>query len=188
VICEVDMAWLHGRGHEIGRMLSPLTGPRTTAHDIIASRSEVIIAAFSGLKPITDYRSWRFNTVTNGIHAGYFERWNSADEKRTRFYLDRAYLHLYWQPRALDDEKELLALHCDPNEPEDAGLLKHALYKRGPHIHVSASEQPLPHSHFALNADHLGDVLASAERLSRAVASGMVLVRDQVLDLYDSTP
>ena len=93
---------------------------------------------------------------------------------------------MYWKPKAADDEKELLALHCDPNEPDDADVLKHALYKRGPHIHVSASEQPLPHSHFALNAAHLREVLSSAEQLVQAMSKGIVLVRDQVLDIFDA--
>lgn len=63
--------------------------------------------------------------------------------------------------------------------------MKHATYKRGPHIHVSAAQQPLPHSHLALNAMHIDDVLKSIDSLDTAVRSGVVLLRDQVLDVLD---
>jgi hypothetical protein len=106
-----------------------------------------------------------------------------ADQKRKRYCLERAYLHLYRRGPTEDDELEFLALHCDPNEPDDTGHLKHAVYKRGPHIHITAAPQPLCHSHFALNRSHLPDVLASVASLSAAVQSGVEMIRDQVLDI-----
>jgi hypothetical protein len=186
VICEVDSDWLLGRGQKVADMLTPLGGTRRLAHAVLGLRNETVIPVYSGTRPTFEYRDWRFGTTVMGIRGSYFERWIPSDEKRTRFYLDRAYLHLYWQLRAQDDEKELLALHCDPNETDDAGPLRHAHYKRGPHIHVSASEYPLPHSHFALNATQLDEILSSAERLSEAFSSGVVLVRDQVLDVFEA--
>ncbi len=77
-------------------------------------------------------------------------------------------------------------MHCDPNEPDDSGLLKHAIYKRGPHIHVTAADQPLPHSHIALNVTQIDNVLSSFENLSAAFGSGVVMIRDQVLDVLDA--
>jgi hypothetical protein len=188
VICQVEIDWIKGRSNEIATMLTPLTGtgPRRVASEPRNISGNIFIYAYSGLRPAVDYRDWRFKTITYGIRGSYFELWKPSDEKRHRYYLDRAYLSLYLQVKALDREKELLALHCDPNEPDDAGELKHALYKRGPHIHVSAAEDPLPHSHFALNAGNLNEVLKSAESLYQAMQSGMVLLRDQVLDVFDS--
>jgi hypothetical protein len=119
------------------------------------------------------------------IRGSYFERWVPTSEKRRNYYLAQAYLHLYWRERASDAESEFLALHCDPNEPDDIGLRKHAQYKRGPHIHVVAATQPLPHAHLALNLGHLAEVLGSVERLTTAVSSGVNLIRYQVLDLFD---
>jgi hypothetical protein len=144
-----------------------------------------MIGVHSGPRPELGITDWRFSTIVRGVRAGYHERWIAVDEKRLQFYMERAYLHLYRSRSQNADEVEVLALHCDPNEPDDTGALKHALYKRGPHIHVTAAEQPFPHSHFALNRTNIDDVLGSVKSLHEAVASGILLIRDQVLDLIN---
>jgi hypothetical protein len=55
-------------------------------------------------------------------------------------------------------------------------------YKKGPHLHIKAAEDPLPHAHFALNLGHLNDVLASVESLSDAMKDGILMLREEVLD------
>jgi hypothetical protein len=112
VICEVDNDWFVGRGQRVADMLAPLVGPRRLAYAVLGRRIDTVIPVHSGTRPTFEYRDWRFDTTVSGIRGSYFERWIPSDEKRTRFYLDRAYLHLYWQLRAQDDERELLALHC----------------------------------------------------------------------------
>jgi hypothetical protein len=186
VICELPNDSLIGRGHKIAEMLSPIVGKRPVAYALLKVRNEILIAVHSGPRPITDYREWRFNTISSAVRGGYFERWIPADENRTKYYLDRSYLHLYWQSERHGDESELMALHCDPNEPEDTGELRHSHYKRGPHVHVIASQQPLPHSHFALNSAHLPQILTSVDTLSEAMCNGVALLRDQVLDVIDA--
>lgn len=186
MVCEIETELLTRRGEQICRLLRPLTGKGRLAYATVSRRFELLIVAYSGSRPDTAPTDWKFTTCVHGIRGSYHERWLPADEKRKRFYLDRAYLHLYRQPRLQDEEWELLALHCDPNEPDDVGLLTHAVYKRGPHIHVTAAEQPLPHSHFALNRSHLSDVLSSCESLSAAVQSGIIMIRDQVLDVLEA--
>lgn len=167
----------------------PISGSRRVACSQTVERNDFVLAVHSGSKPDLAPREWRFTTRVPKMRASYLERWVPTNEKRKRYYLMQAYLHLYWRegPRE-DDEKEILALHCDPNEPGDAGTRKHALYKRGPHIHVVDSSQPLPHAHFALNVGHLSEVLRSVESLTAAVLSGVNLVRDQVLDLFEIDP
>jgi hypothetical protein len=183
--CEIDVDALPSRGHEICEMLTPIAGKVRLAYRIVPHRSEVMIAVHTGDAPEFDVTDWRFSTVVRGIRAAYHERWIAVDEKRQRFYIERAYLHLYRRRADESDEREIVALHCDPNEPDDSGVLKHAVYKRGPHIHVTASEQPFPHSHIALNSAQIGEVLKSVDSLHNAVAAGVVLLRDQVLDVLD---
>lgn len=185
MFCEVDIGSLAERHQLIPKMLLPISGSNRVWSSSVSQGNEIMIGVHSGRKPDADVRDWRFTTPVLHIRGSYFERWIPGDEKRINYYLDRAYLHLYWRQDAADEETELLALHCDPNEPDDTGILKQATYKRGPHIHVSASEQPLPHSHFALNMGHLPEVLGSIESLSSAVGSGVTLLRDQVLDVID---
>jgi hypothetical protein len=183
--CEIDVGTLSARGQEICQMLTPLAGKIRLAYAVVLYRSEVMIGVHSGTRPEFGVTDWRFSTMVQGIRGGYHERWIAADEKRQRFYIERAYLHLYRRRADESDETEILALHCDPNEPADSGVLKHAVYKRGPHIHVTASEQPFPHSHIALNATEIDDVLSSINSLHSAVTAGVVLLRDQVLDVLD---
>jgi hypothetical protein len=187
MFCEIEEEALLARGHEICKMLVPLAGRSQLAYCVTSNRSGLTIGVHSGSRPDLNVTDWRFSTVVRGIRAGYHERWIAVDEKRQRFYIERAYLHLYRRRLYELDETEIVALHCDPNEADDDddALLKHAVYKRGPHIHVSAAEQPFPHSHLALNATQVDEVLSSIESLHSAVQSGIVLLRDQVLDLLD---
>jgi hypothetical protein len=184
MICELEFDSLRGRGPQISEMLLPLAGSRRVAFSTAPQRNEFIIAVHSGPRPDTLPREWRFTTPIRSMRGSYWERWIPVNEKRSQYYLEQAYLHLYWRATAVDDEHELLALHCDPNEPDDSGPMAHAIYKRGPHIHVMAASQPLPHSHFALNIGHLSDVLSSTENLSAAVSLAITMIRDQVLDLF----
>ena len=184
--CEIEAEDLSARGHQICEMLAPLAGKGRLAYHLASRRSEVMIGIHSGARPEFSLTDWRFSTIVNGIWAGYHERWFAVDEKRKKFFIDRAYLHLYRRRPSEQDETEITALHCDPNEPDDSGLLKHAVYKRGPHIHLTAAEQPFPHSHIALNAMEIDSVLGSIDSLHKAVTAGIVLLRDQVLDVLDT--
>jgi hypothetical protein len=185
VICELEFDSLRGRGPQISEMLRPLVGSRRVAFSTAPHRNEFIIAVHSGSRPDTLPREWRFTTPIRKIRGSYWERWAPSSEKRTRYYLEQAYLQLYRRDAVEDDEHELLALHCDPNEPDDSGEITHAIYKRGPHIHVMTAQQPLPHSHFALNMGHLSDVLDSVENLSDAISLAITMIRDQVLDIFE---
>ena len=167
-------------------MLTPLSGLSRLAYEFFHYRSEFMIAVHSGPRPDLGPADWRFTTIVRGVRAGYYERWIASDEKRKKYYLDRSYLHLYRSGTDELSEREILALHCDPNEPDDTGELKHAIYKRGPHVHVTAFDQPLPHSHFAHNLGELDSILGSMLSLHRAVSTGIVMLRDQVLDVLEA--
>lgn len=185
MFCEIETDRLCARGQEICSMLVPLAGPSRLAYNIVPYRSQLMIGIHSGSRLDSNVADWRFSTIVRGIRAAYHERWIAVDERRQRFYLERAYLHLFRRRAHESEEAQIMALHCDPNEPDDSGLMKHATYKRGPHIHVSAAQQPFPHSHLVLNATQIHDVLSSIDSLHSAARSGIVLLRDQVLDILD---
>ena len=57
-------------------------------------------------------------------------------------------------------------------------------YKKGPHLHIKAAADPVPHAHFALNLGHLDAVLKSIEALSEALKCGVLMIKEEVLDRY----
>lgn len=165
----------------IPRVLAPLspTRPRSTTRSLPGI---IVVAAHGGSVPVsTDHRTWRFPTVVEELFGGYYEAWLPA-EREGVWRLDRAYLTLYLlQGGRRAPDTELLALHCDPYEPESS---PHWRYKRGPHLHIERAEPPLPRSHFALNMAEGDAVLASIESLTEAVERAVVLLREEVLNLY----
>jgi hypothetical protein len=186
MMCELESQELFRRGGDVCELLGPLTGSGASraGFDYRSSYGQVSLAAFSGPRPVSDSIDlWRFTTRVPTLRGSYFERWLPVNERRKRYFLDRGYLHLYVSTRmgAEPTEKQILALHCDPNEPEAS---KHWRYKRGPHLHISVAESPIPHSHFALNAFHLDSVLRSTENLSEAFGAAVKMLEDQVLELY----
>lgn len=121
-------------------------------------------------------RDWRFKTLKESYWASYYEEWRAGPDRREH-YLFRAYFALYQM--AAGKEREILALHTDPNEPEGP----HSEYKRGPHLHISWAEHPIPRAHIALNLDNLEATLSSVDTLTQAMTTALRLVREQVLEL-----
>jgi hypothetical protein len=179
--CNLAVQDLVGRGDEICTLVRPLIGKGRVAFHRIASRQAVLFGIFSGPRLDSPIDEWRFTTFVPLIRAAYRERWIPADEKAKRYYLEQAYLHLYQQSPYGESERQFLALHCDPNEPDDK---PHAMYKQGPHVHVVSAPQPIPHSHFALNLGNLPAVLASVQNLHSALATAVTMLQQQVLEVY----
>jgi len=163
------------RGGELSKILGEICRVRP-AWQPRSRTGELIIGLHSGSPPQSDYRSWRFPTFVPGIQAMYFELWRLTSKNEG--CLDKAYLSLFRTSRQADSEQELLALHCDPNEPDGAD---HAVYKQGPHLHMCASEIPGPHAHIALNRCHLVEVLRSRESFTNALHLALVMLKDEVL-------
>lgn len=139
---------------------------------IIGTRDEAQVAS--------NYRDWRFATRVPRYHAMYFEAWKQIDAKRYRW--QSAYLNVY-KRTAGDNEEEIICLHCDPSESAGAA---HARYKRGPHLHVSAAGNPLKHAHLALHVDQVDLMLQKCQSIHEHLASGIQMIRDEVLDLLSS--
>jgi hypothetical protein len=103
-----------------------------------------------------------------------------TDFRRRSLYMERAYLHLFIRGDELS-EKQIFALHCDPNEAESD---RHFRYKAGPHVHMSTAQDPLHRAHIALNTDNLEEVLGSVATITSALSDALVMVDEQVLGLY----
>jgi hypothetical protein len=193
MVCKVEDKLLYARVESVRAMLRPLVRGDCTCRRVNDrdkdGRPCIVLASFSGSQPPSDsIRDWRFATQVPYLWGSYLERWVPVDTKARHYFLDRAYLHLYRRSHLEGmSENEILALHCDPNEPDepsDHHGLKHARYKRGPHIHVPTAEQPMPHSHIALNLGNLPEVLNSFENLSAAFNSAIQMLDEQVIALY----
>ena len=170
------------RAAKIRVLLRPIAraaaGPATeTVHSgglwIIGTRDEAQVTS--------NYRDWRFATPIARHHAMYFEAWKQIDSKRYRW--QSAYLNIY-KRTAGGNEEEVICLHCDPAEPAAAA---HSRYKRGPHLHVSAAGDPLKHAHLALHVEHVDEMLQKCQSIHDYLASGIQMIRDEVLDLIEAS-
>lgn len=181
--CTLNAAHLAARAQQLTKLLLPIipSGQRLACRPRFLDR-HMVLSAYLGSEPLDlDPNMWRFTTRIPKIRASYYERWVPTDFRREAYFLERAYLHLYLRQSQLE-EREILALHCDPNEARSE---RHYRYKAGPHVHVSTAEEPLPHAHFALNNHELENVLGSVSNLTDALKSAIVMVDDQVLGLLD---
>ena len=169
------------RINSIPKLLNPLTKrsirPACRFYPGRAGIGIKIIGAHQGDSPDRDYRDWRFSTFVNDYRCMYHEYWKSDNGRD--FYLINMSLSLFRVDRAKHDESELLALHCDPEEPDDS---KHAKYKRGPHIHVKAAELPIPRAHITLTCGYLKNILSSYDSLLKAMEWAIVMLKEQILD------
>jgi hypothetical protein len=180
--CTIEASKLDKRCLEIARLLGPITpkGQGLLCRKRLLNR-QVVLSAYFGPQPTdADPDQWRFPTRIPLIRASYYERWLQTDFLQQAFYLERAYLHLY-RRSDLNEESEIFALHCDPNEVQSE---RHYRYKAGPHVHMRTAQDPLRHSHVALNNSNLAEVLSSVPNLTIALKSAIAMVDDQVLGLF----
>jgi hypothetical protein len=161
----------------INSLLRPLA--RRQGKIVIIQRSVshgIVFAVSDTYEHGTDYQNWRFNTKVDNYKAMYYERW--LPFAGNIYYLDRAYFHLYKTKYSERSEDEFICLHCDANEPNDAA---HARFKQSPHLHLSFADEPIPHSHIALNNGNLIEVLSSITTLQTALKQAIDMIYDQIL-------
>lgn len=177
-LIQIKTCELNSRGNQIRHLLEPLSrlkeGP---ACQLISTQGVYIIGAHDGSPSKSHYRDWRFPTFVPYFRGMYFECWKKYNDEFG--YLDRAYLTIFRINPSTREEVEFLCLHCDPNEPDNAD---HALYKQGPHLHIQAADDPIPHAHIALNRGHLEEVLNSVDSLSEAISWAVLMLKQEILD------
>jgi len=172
---------LFHRETNIRKMLRPLTlhpsNPACSRSPLFGG--DIAIGAYDGSLRGGVIRDWRFSTRAAQISANYYEIWKQLTGKPGRFYLYQAYLTLF-EKLGPTNEKELIALQCDPQEYKIAPTI----YKKGPHIHVSAAFAPIDKAHIALNLGHLDEVIVNVDNLMEALKRSIEMIRDEIVNRY----
>ncbi len=176
ILSEADLS---KRSTAIRKVLSTLAPERQAPAVARAlNGSTYTLAAFQGSKPDDHFRDWRFKSLNALYRAGFFEVWVPYTESKWK--LEKCYLHLYETIRRPDpEEKEYLALHCDPQLYKLGAKFQ---YKCGPHIHPKAAHGPLSGAHIALNASNLNTIFASFDSLWTAFESAVIMIKKEILE------
>ena len=177
-VIQITSNELGPRGERIRELLRPLARqPGGPAWQPKTTQYNYIIGTHDGSPTHSNHREWRFATFVPNLRATYFELWKRVDEES--WCLEQAYLNMFRTDLATREESKFLSLHCDPNESDDA---PHAIYKRGPHLHIQAADEPFPHAHIALTGGRLDVVLSSVDSLSEVIEWAVRMLKEEVLD------
>lgn len=174
---------LSRQNKEIPTMLNILSGTRNrlSCGRVSLGTSSIIIGAHAGSTTQLDYRMWRFPTLVSSLKGNYFEQWLDVGNNNS-WYLEKAYFHIYKYYNQTEKEKEIIALHCDPNEPIDPQYKHRHRYKCGPHIHVTVTPTPMHKTHFALNLANIKNVTSDYDELMKAFKDGLIMIKEEFLD------
>lgn len=162
------------RRHIVSDLLKEVARKQIHLHGIPYGSRYVLAISEKSQTLDKDFREWRFDTEISNITCSYHEMWEPIE--KGNYFLFRAYFHIY------KDGKEYLLLHCDPNEVENPAALNQYLYKRSPHLHVSVAEQPIPHSHIALNNSTLEHVLSSIDNFNQVMKTHIEMMKLEFID------
>ena len=172
-----------GRIREVQTLLQPFRErglPVPCQFVSVPGTSAKLIAANIRTSNAYDYKQWWFPTWVSNIYAQYYEAWSQADAGR-KYGLERCYLSLARLGAPDRGYESIVCVHCDPTCAEPEPLRS---FKSGPHLHVELAEPPLPKCHFPLNLAQLGEVLSSAETVTRAMGSAVRVITDEVMRQY----
>ncbi len=149
------------------------------------------IGVHRGQRPSSSYREWRVSLMDLNISMGYFEIWqhvnslSSMSGKRNRsqrpalYLLQKVNFHIYL-PDPSGSDKELLFVHCDPQEPDDS---PHQRYKIAPHLHFEVAGSPWNDAHIPLCDGWQSTVLKSLKELDEAIVRAVEFVAQQFAPL-----
>lgn len=174
---RIDGKTLRRRPTVVSRLLRPLTDGRAVAarlsNDSRWVDAALVVAHHANFD---DYNQSRFRCRGNLV-ANYYEVWSTKDVGKS-WRLARAYLTLFEVERLAHTEREICAVHCDP---EEMGRHVSERCKRGPHMHVSFARVEIKKSHIPLNYGHLDAVLGSADSITRALCDACEIIAAEVL-------
>jgi hypothetical protein len=139
-----------------------------------------VLAIHDNDRPETDYHEWRSRTFVGEVWCQYFERWIPFESDK-RWYLERAYFHLYRTNQRERTLEQFLCIHSDPNCADIARMKR---LRSGPHLHVLKAPAPIPDCHFPLNLGHLEAVLSSRPSLTMALQAAIQMICDDVLSRF----
>jgi hypothetical protein len=181
-IAETDLP--QERPKRVRQLLAPLTGNSQVPCELVPGlvHGGKVIAARDERTP-NHYRDWVFRSSCSDIVCQYFELWRPCSKAR-EWYLDRAYLHLFFVDRTLRQNRELLSVHADPNN-QDTEPIKG--YKTGPHLHVHSSIEPLPRAHIPLAMGYVKTCVESLSELTRVFDEVVSVLSHDVIGRFTRT-
>ncbi len=176
---------LESRRRELPRILRPLISDVSyiqAAYQLIGQYGKAI-ALRQGQTGSLSYDHWRVSLIRFDVSMAYFEIWQylSGQHRTSCYLLHKAYFHLYL-PQPTGVEKELLFLHCDPQEPNDS---PHYRYKVGPHLHFEVAGAPWKNAHIPLCDGWQEQILQDIDKLDQAITKAIDFIADQFLPLIE---
>ena len=156
------------------KILQPLSSRISAQRENSVPNSFVLGISGQGMQNSGVYRDWRFKTNKEKYYGNYTEIWNPTTSSQWRLAI--AYLTIYKGP--LSTGKEVLSLHCDPDEPAGS---THYKYKCGPHMHIHHIDSIIKAAHIALNMPNLNLVTNNIEQLDKAFADAIEMITHEFL-------
>lgn len=181
----IPMSELTRRAQEVGKLLRPFSGGRPIPCTVYNSQVRCglvpgkAIAAHSGNVTNTPYRDWLFPTLCPSLVCRYHELWRLG--KKNRLILHQANLTLLKRNSETHGLDGILCVHC---EPLLAGSQHTDNYKRGPHLHVTNAQDPIPGCHFLLTVVGANDRFSSMRKLNKALISAFSLIANEVVPKF----
>lgn len=159
------------RTNKIRNLLNSIGNGRIAAARIpTGDKHSVILSAYSGSLLKLTHTDMRFKTTSDGHKGCYYEVWVL---NQSNWALKCAYLQI------LENDKEILSLHCDPLEPKTSKSYK---YKCGPHIHIKhPSDEKISNAHISLNLSNFENVVSSLENFDSTFAMAIKMVQEEFL-------
>jgi hypothetical protein len=164
---------LQSRPNSIRELLKPIAGHSIAAHRDTTDPKSITYGVLNGSKTTNAVRDWRFKTKNNELRGNYVEKWSQINNGFTLLF---SYLSILQGQR--DHEKEIFALHCDPNESIHSKFYK---YKSGPHMHIITEDQRISNAHIALNIANHSEIIESYEKLQKAISDAIQMISSEFI-------
>lgn len=139
------------------------------------------LIARSGQRITNDEQWYTFPSRIDTVTCQYGEHWKSIRPDDRDFQLHSVYLHLLSYRGRESEPKEIIAFHWHSVDDGDG-------YSNLPHMHVKASRDPLPRSHFGLTLTVNATKQGTVEYLDSLLDAAVNMVEAEVLQRIDSTP
>lgn len=139
----------------------------------------LIFSISDGKENGSNFKDWRFQTISESITAGYHEVWRNLGKEK--YFLERSYFHLYMFDEEEQIESEYVLLHCDASEPNNT---EHCEYKQSPHLHFEKAQYPIPKAHIALYNGRVHEVLSSLVAFNSALSDAIKMLETQILNAH----
>lgn len=155
-------------------------GAKQVPATVVSERGALIIVANESAVDAS-YRDWLFKTSKPSVWAHYSEEWIQLAKSRNEWFLKSSVLHLYTVPTPRC-RTEIFAIHCEPRHEGQAIIDG---FKRGPHVHVTASDSRIAHAHIPLQLSENDKVLESSDSLTRFIERAMDFLNEEVIPRFD---